>query len=147
MTTLPEHQSVDDCRRSLLLPRLKQLLTLRREGYSRIYHFRFTTVYYLFFFYFLSSVVKIVSYFIRFVKLCVSRQFSSKSVHVPLVCMIRYVRKYLSSWRSAISLLCSVSCSSMCRCVNVICISSLTVVVNQTAVECWKFVWSQCDLS
>ena len=33
MTTLPEHQSVDDCRRSLLLPRLKQLVTLRREGY------------------------------------------------------------------------------------------------------------------
>jgi len=31
MTTLPEHQSVDDCRRSLLLPRLKQLVTLRRE--------------------------------------------------------------------------------------------------------------------
>ena len=37
MTTLPEHQSVDDCRRSLLLPRLKQLVTLRREGYIRIY--------------------------------------------------------------------------------------------------------------
>jgi len=34
---LPEHQSVDDCRRSLLLPRLKQLVTLRREGYIRIY--------------------------------------------------------------------------------------------------------------
>ena len=31
LTTLPEHQSVDDCRRSLLLPRLKQLVTLRRE--------------------------------------------------------------------------------------------------------------------
>jgi len=28
---LPEHQSVDDCRRSLLLPRLKQLVTLRTE--------------------------------------------------------------------------------------------------------------------
>ena len=37
MTTLPEHQSVDDCRRSLLLPMLKQLVTLRREGYIRIY--------------------------------------------------------------------------------------------------------------
>ena len=37
MTTLPEHQSVDDCHRSLLLPRLKQLVTLRREDYIRIY--------------------------------------------------------------------------------------------------------------
>jgi len=30
------YQSVDDCHRSLLLPRLKQLVTLRREGYIRI---------------------------------------------------------------------------------------------------------------
>ena len=36
MTTLPEHQSVDDCRRSLLLPRLKQLVTLRREVIYRL---------------------------------------------------------------------------------------------------------------